>query len=81
MFTSLCTYCGCTAGSTTFTNYSMKVNDNFTGINITGRAVLGYIAQCAGGFAKAHTNGKIQITKFLVNKFQIIKFKSIFQIK
>ena len=42
----------------------MKVNDNFTGINITGRAVLGYIAQCAGGFAKAYTNGKIQITKF-----------------
>ena len=64
MFNSLCTYCGCTAYSTSFTNSTMKVNDNFTGINITGRAVLGYIAQCAGGFAKAYTNGKIQITKF-----------------
>ena len=64
MFNSLCTYCGCTAYSTSFTNSTMKVNDNFTGINITGRAVLGYIAQCAGGFAKAYNNGKIQITKF-----------------
>ena len=64
MFSSLCTYCGCTAYSTSFTNSTMKVNDNFTGINITGRAVLGYIAQCAGGFAKAYNNGKIQITKF-----------------
>ena len=64
MFSSLCTYCGCTAYSTSFTNSSMKVKDNFTGINITGRAVLGYIAQCAGGFAKAYNNGKIQITKF-----------------
>ena len=64
MFNSLCTYCGCTAYSTSFTNSSMKVKDNFTGINITGRAVLGYIAQCAGGFAKAYNNGKIQITKF-----------------
>ena len=64
MFTSLCTYCGCTAGSTTFTNYSMKVNDNFTGINITGRTVLGYIAQCAGGFAKALPSGGIYIAKF-----------------
>ena len=64
MFTSLCTYCGCTAGSTTFTNYSMKVNDNFTGINITGRTVLGYIAQCAGGFAKALPSGGIYIANF-----------------
>ena len=78
MFTSLCTYCGCTAGSTTFTNYSMKVNDNFTGINITGRTVLGYIAQCAGGFAKANANGSIAITKFTTSSTTLdrTKYKS-----
>lgn len=75
MFTSLCTYCGCTAGSTTFTNYSMKVNDNFTGINITGRTVLGYIAQCAGGFAKANANGSISITKFTTSSTTLDKTK------
>ena len=75
MFTSLCTYCGCTAGSTTFTNYSMKVNDNFTGINITGRTVLGYIAQCAGGFAKANANGSIAITKFTTSSTTLDRTK------
>ena len=75
MFSSLCNYCGCTAYSTVFTNYTMQVQDNFTGINITGRAVLGYIAQCAGGFAKAYTNGKIQITKFTKKSITLDKTK------
>ena len=78
MFSSLCTYCGCTAYSTSFTNSTMKVNDNFTGINITGRAVLGYIAQCAGGFAKANANGSIAITKFTTSSTTLdrTKYKS-----
>lgn len=64
MFISLCTYCGCTAGTTVFTNYLMEVNNNFTGTNITGRTVLGYIAQCAAGFIKANYDGKIYISRF-----------------
>ena len=52
LFGSLCTYIGVSAYSTTFLNSQYSVNDFsdlFTG-SLTGRQVLNYIAQLAGGF-------------------------------
>lgn len=64
MFQSLCTYCGAKFISTDFTNSNFIVKDNFTGINTTGRQVLGYIAQAAASFIYADANGIITIKQY-----------------
>lgn len=63
MFSSLCSFCGCsTTGS--ITNGSMSIEKTFTSQNIKGKQILSYIAQCAGGYAYADTNGYIRIKGF-----------------
>lgn len=64
MFQSLCSYCGAKFISTDFTNSNFIVKDNFTGINTTGRQVLGYIAQAAASFIYADANGIITIKQY-----------------
>lgn len=64
MFQSLCSYCGAKFISTDFTNSNFIVKDNFTGINTTGRQVLGYIAQAAASFIYANANGIITIKQY-----------------
>ena len=66
MFSSLCTYCGCTS-SGTITNSSMSIEKTFVSQNIKGKQILSYIAQCAGGYAYADSTGKIKIKGFTSN--------------
>lgn len=64
VFASLCNYCGVGFVSTDFLNNNFMVKDNFTGVNVTGRQILGYIAQAAGGFACADANGLVAIKRY-----------------
>lgn len=67
MFASLCAYCGCQELTQDFPNSSYEVKDNFEGINLTGKDILQYIAECAGGFVVANQNGYIQIRNYQNN--------------
>ena len=44
-----------------FSNLKQQIKDNFQAINITGRQILQYIAEMAGGYCLADKNGKIII--------------------
>lgn len=63
-FSSLCTYCGVTPYSTTFTNSTFTFQDNFRSTNMSGRQVLSYIAQVAAGNFIATPDGKIRLKQF-----------------
>ena len=80
MFASLCTYIGVTPESTTFANstYSIPAG-RLSGTNITGRAILGWIASAAGGFAMATALGKIKIGTYTANATTLdrSKYKSL----
>lgn len=65
MFQSLCAYCGAAFVAGEFTNSTFDVRDNFTGINTTGRQILAYIAQAAGGFIYANASGAITIKQYI----------------
>ena len=66
-FSNLCEYCGCQAFSTTFPNSTFSVKDNFTATGISGRQILQYIAEVAGGFVVAEPDTKIRIKNYQIN--------------
>jgi len=68
LFSSLCTYCGCSSYGT-ITNSTMSITKNFVSQNVSGKQILNYIAQAAGGYAYADSNGRIRIKGFTTNRY------------
>jgi len=64
--TMVCTQCGLTFSTTSFLNdnYSVKA---FYSDHITGRDLLGLVAELAGGYIKAATSGNIVISWYSSN--------------
>ena len=66
-YNNLLTYLGLENGGfkslnmSDFSNLKQQIKDNFQAINITGRQILQYIAEMAGGYCLADKNGKIII--------------------
>ena len=64
-FNNLCKYCGVSgiinAG---VTNTTKVFEDNFEAINITARQLFQYIAEMAGGFIVADTQGRLVLTSY-----------------
>ena len=64
LYNELCLYCAVWNTGSTFLNSTVvipevpKVQDS-----LTGRALLGYIAEAAGGFARMTRNGKVEIVR------------------
>ena len=67
IFSSLCSQCGVTPFDTVFTNSNYHITTPITGNNISGRTVLSYIAQAAGGAAIADSTGRIKIIDYAIN--------------
>ena len=59
----------------TMTNANFMVYDNFRAINISGKQILGYIAEAVGGFACANADGKIEIRTFTNKSISINNHK------
>ena len=55
---AVCQYCGVSLADETFPNADFPVKA-FTGQNITGRRIIGWIAQVAGRFCTADENGQL----------------------
>lgn len=61
-FINLCNYCSAEyVANSLSVNDTYIVNDNFEGVNITGRQLLGYIAEAAGGYAYCDYLGRVCI--------------------
>lgn len=59
---SLCTFCGVAlAADQQLLNGSFPVQENFAGSGITGREVLGWIAEAAGCFGEITLEGKLRL--------------------
>lgn len=64
LFTQLCSRVGAQCVSSTFINSDFQVYENASASGITGRQLLSYICQAAGGFARATADGKIEIANY-----------------
>lgn len=65
MLSSLCSYCGVILGSISITNGSFSVRENAQLSNVTGRAVLGWIAEIAASFAHINVEGKLRLDTYI----------------
>lgn len=67
MFEGLCSACGCQSYDDEFPNSTFIMNKQpFTAVNITGRDVLQYIAECACGFVVCDKDGFIAIKNYQI---------------
>ncbi len=78
---SLCDYCGVIANvPTSFTNSDAIVYDNITTGNLTGRAMLQWIAQFAACYATVNSNDQLELKKYVqttktLNNTQYVKLE------
>jgi len=73
---AVCTECGLTFTNNTMINGTLSVNA-IDGTGITGRALMGYVAEIACGFVKATTTGDIEISQLSTNStYEIAPSKS-----
>ena len=59
LYDGLCTYCGCLPSRVSIANANYQIPE-FTYSNITGRALLGYLAQIFGGNIVVFSNGLVR---------------------
>lgn len=66
LFNKTCEFLGLESATSVFLPISNEfINDNFEAINITGRQLLQYIAEAAGGFITATPDGKVFLSKYI----------------
>lgn len=64
-FSNLCEYCGVDGIiDTNVANTTKAFEDNFEAVNITARQLFQYIAEMAGGFIVADTQGRLVLTSY-----------------
>lgn len=74
-YKKLCEKVGVKYKTLTFLNSDYSFQDNFTSNNITGRQMLQYVAQCAGAYASADTDGVIDIKTYKTSAISLDKTK------
>lgn len=62
-------------GKISGSNMNQLIYDNFQAINITGRQILQYIAEMAGGYCKADKEGNIVITPYKSSSAELDRTK------
>ena len=82
MFNKTCEYLGLNGVvSEEINNSNNFITDNFEAVNITGRQLLQYIAEAAGGLIMANANGALYLTKYRSKNISLDKSKYVRYVK
>jgi hypothetical protein len=82
MFNKTCEYLGLNGIVDSSVNYSNYfITDNFEAVNITGRQLLQYIAEAAGGLVMANADGALYLTKYRSKNIDLDKSKYVRYVK